>query len=124
MTGRAIYFVFSFFVSGVRIVKALSILDLLRESKVLSAVCTKVAKGTVASKEALTKTLAAEAVSRLKNAATDILNGIKSIIRGEGYYEFIAPDGMIFRMADEELPYSIRFERRVLECQILAQKIF
>jgi hypothetical protein len=66
MIGKAISFVLSFLVSGVGIVKALGILDLLRESKVLSAVCTKVAKGTVASKEALAKTLeaVAEAIGR------------------------------------------------------------
>jgi hypothetical protein len=61
MIGKAISFVLSFLVSGVGIVKALGILDLLRESKVLSAVCTKVAKGAVASKEALAKTLEAAA---------------------------------------------------------------
>jgi predicted nucleotidyltransferase len=71
MIGKAISFVLSFLVSGVGIVKALGILDLLRESKVLSAVCTKVAKGAVASKEALAKTLeaVAEGVSKAETIA-------------------------------------------------------
>jgi hypothetical protein len=67
----------------VGIVKALSILDLLRESKVLSAVCTKVAKGTVASKEALTKTLvaAAEGLQLLKTYLNTKLDALFEIVQ-------------------------------------------
>jgi hypothetical protein len=61
MIGEAISFVLSFLVSGVGVVKALRILDLLRECKVLSKVCIKVADKAIASKEALAKTLEAAA---------------------------------------------------------------
>ncbi|HEY9060732.1 MAG TPA: S8 family serine peptidase [Pseudobacteroides sp.] len=89
MIGKAISFVLSFFVSGAGIVKATRILDLLRESKALSTVCTKVAKGAVASKEALAKMLeaAAETISKIRTASSDFLNSIKgSIIKlADGY---------------------------------------
>ncbi|HEY9062524.1 MAG TPA: hypothetical protein VIO64_18795, partial [Pseudobacteroides sp.] len=51
MIGEAISFVLSFFVSGAGVVKALRILDLLRECKVLSKVCVKVADKAIAWEE-------------------------------------------------------------------------
>jgi hypothetical protein len=74
MIGEAISFVLSFFVSGVGVVKALRILDLLRECKVLSKVCIKVADKAIASKEALAKTLEAAA-----SAIPVIMNYFKTV---------------------------------------------
>jgi hypothetical protein len=107
MIGKAISFVLSFLVSGVGIVKALGILDLLRESKVLSAVCTKVAKGTVASKEALAKTLeaAGTAINKFKTVSSDFLNSISgSIIKFADRYAFKPT----YAGVDDELIYISR----------------
>ncbi|OPX41865.1 hypothetical protein CLHUN_42640 [Ruminiclostridium hungatei] len=50
----------------------------------------------------------AEAISKIKAGASDMLEGISKIIKGDGYYEFATPDGMLFRMADEEIPVASR----------------
>ena len=83
MIGAAISFVLSFFVSGVGVVKALRILDLLRESKVLSKVCVKVADKAIASKEVLGKMIKAmaEAVELLKTYLNTKLDSLFEIVK-------------------------------------------
>ncbi|HEY9063176.1 MAG TPA: hypothetical protein VIO64_22180, partial [Pseudobacteroides sp.] len=111
MIGEAISFVLSFFVSGAGVVKALRILDLLRECKVLSKVCVKVADKAIASKEALAKMLeaAAQCISRarsyFKNAIEDALTEFNKIIKAQEYYEveFVDSFGNIIK---DRIPIS------------------
>jgi hypothetical protein len=113
MIGEAISFVLSFFVSGVGVVKALRILDLLRECKVLSKVCIKVADKAIASKEALAKTLeaAAEAISTIKNVIStkidELCAWVSDIRRVDGGYEFVTDAGIVFRETNTELGSNI-----------------
>jgi len=50
----------------------------------------------------------ANAISKIKAGASDMLAGIKSIVRGDRYYEFATPEGIIFSMADDEIPLAAR----------------
>ena len=81
--GEAIIFVSSFFVSGTGIVKSLKVLDLLKKNKVISQVYSKVAKKSIASKEALAKTLnkMAEGVELLKTYLNTKLDSVFEIVQ-------------------------------------------
>jgi hypothetical protein len=100
-------------------VKALRILDLLRECKVLSKVCIKVADKAIASKEALAKTLeaAAEVLAKLRFKAgyaehlrTVISfdrNATKGIVGGHNFTEFKNYFRNIEGLADSEFIESV-----------------
>jgi len=49
----------------------------------------------------------AEGVSRIQAGASDMFEGITNIIQGDGYFEFVTPDGMTFNIKGEELSSNV-----------------
>jgi hypothetical protein len=100
-------------------VKALRILDLLRECKVLSKVCIKVADKAIASKEALAKTLEAAGtalsklrfrpgyIEHLKTVISFDRNATKGIVGGHNFTEFKNYFRTVEGLADSEFIESI-----------------